>query len=294
MMAFLSPRFRILCKIPTLAMAALLVLSSMSLTGCEMFGAPTPAELKAADAKIEAAEKETKTLEDALAKMKAEKALAEKQSDKIAAQREALSAVQSRVALELANAQPEARPYLEAQLDQIRRQARTLDETAKGYAETIAAFDRDISVAAAEVDSARKQLAIFDESRAAMDQAVQDAKDRVTNGFAAVGKIVGNFVPGVGAISEQASQGLAAILGTVTLGTSAVALRSRARRKEADEKAKENEQKFVQTVESVEALRKIDPAVAESMSKNKGVMWEALDEKTWEAIKLVQARVGAK
>ena len=128
----------------------------------------------------------------------------------------------------------------------------------------------------------------------AMDQAVQDAKDRVTNGLAAVGKVVGNFVPGIGAISEQASQGLAAVLGTLSIGTSAVALRSRARRKEADEKAKENEQKFVQTVESVEALRKIDPAVAESMSKNKGVMWEALDEKTWEAIKLVQARVGAK
>lgn len=294
MMAFLSPRFRILCKIPTLAMAALLVLSSLSLTGCEMFGAPTPAELKAADAKIESTEKEVKTLEDALAKMKAEKALADKQSDKIAAQREALSAVQSRVALELANAQPEARPYLEAQLDQIRRQARTIDETAKGYAETIAAFDRDIATTFASVDAARKQLAAFDENRAAMDQAVQEAKDRVTSGVASVGRIVGNFVPGVGAISEHASQGVAAILGAVSLGTSAVALRSRARRKEADEKAKENERKFAQTVNSIEVLRSADPAVAESMAKHKEAMWSVLDESTWEAIKLAKARADAK
>jgi hypothetical protein len=288
MFMFLNPRMRILCKIPAIAMALLLTLTC--LPGCEMFGAPTKEQVAQADKQIEAAEKEVKSLEDAIAKLKAEQDAATKQADIVKAQRESLSAVQSRIALELANAQPEARPYLEAQLDQIRRQARSIDETAKGYAETIAAFDRDIATTFASVDSARKQLAEFDERRVAMDEATQAAQDRVTSGLASIGRIVGNFVPGAGAIGEQASQGVAAVLGSLGIGATVVGARAARRRKEAEKEKDESERKFAQTVNSIEVLRKADPAVAESMAKNKEKMWGVIDESTWEAIKTTAAR----
>lgn len=208
------------------------------LPGCEAWqralGSPTQAEVDAAQNAIEAAEKaveEAVRERDALAR---EVESAKRQAATVEAQRQTLSAIQSRIALELANAPEDARPFLEAQLDDIRRQSRAIDDRRAAWASRIAGFDGDLAAVDAKLEANQKQLATADEEIAAMQEQARAANERASGLLSQVGSTITTAFPVAAPFLEVAGPWLVGGLAATGPVFGLAAARSRKRAKELE------------------------------------------------------------
>lgn len=218
---------------------ALCVLALVALPGCEawqkMTGQPTQTQVNAAEQAYDEATKAQAASDKALAALKAEIAAAQQKATALDAQRDTLGALQARTAMELANASEEARPFIEAQLEAISLQRRSLTDARRAFAESLAARARDLAELEGAAATTREELEMRSLS-------LDDLKAQAVAGQEKSGQLVGALTSTIGTLFPPAAPfigmaspyigGLLALGGPVFGATTVIQSR---RRKKAEE-----------------------------------------------------------
>lgn len=208
------------------ATALALGIAILPLAGCEqiqagiakVIGAPTPAEVRETNKKLDAAETALVEANDA-------KAAAQRDADRVAESRQRLALSRETISEQIASvgamligATGERYTIVRAQLDalmarlaRIEAQDSEAAQLAAQYAAAITDFDEQIIAGDREIEQLSARLAQFDERRAG-------AIGRLGEGIRAAGNAAQDFgVPGAGivagSVAEYATTGLALLLG---------------------------------------------------------------------------------
>lgn len=220
-----------------------IALASFLSTGCEtirsMTGQPTQAQVTAAEKAYADQEKALEAAKLDVAKMKADIDAAKAAQASIDAQKDTLSKLQAQVALQLASADDATRPFLEQQLDSVRQQMQAIVDKRKAAAAQVARFAASAAEVQAAVDSASEELARRGENLTAMQEQAKEAVTSIGAGIAALGNLVGQYVPGASVIGQQAGTAATTLLGLSTAAFGAATVRASKRRKEAEEEAEQ-------------------------------------------------------